>query len=53
MDEFAHFLLSNDISIEDFMEDHNSELIELIETGSAEITVCGKKFVVSINIEEI
>lgn len=53
MDEFAHFLLSNDTSIEEFMENHNSELVELIETGSAELTVCGKKFVFSINVEEI
>ena len=45
MDEFAHFLLSNDTSIKEFMENHNGELVELIETGSAELTVCGKKFV--------
>ena len=53
MDEFVHFLLSNDTSIEEFMETHNSDLIELVETGSVEIALFGKKFVLSVNIEEL
>ena len=53
MDELAHHLLQNDMIMEEFLDEFNSDIIELLETSSVEIEVCGKKFLLSLNIEEI
>lgn len=53
MDELAHHLLQSDMTMEEFLEDFNSEIIELLETSSVEIEVCGKKFLLSLNVEEL
>lgn len=53
MDELAHHLLQNDMTVEEFLEDFNSELIELLETSSVGVEVFGKKFLLSLNTEEL
>ena len=53
MDELAHHLLQNDMTMEEFLEDFNPEIIELLETSSVVVKVFGKKFLLSLNVEEL
>lgn len=53
MDEFNNDLDLNDTTVEEFIDEFKAEVIEVIETGSAEIFIFGKKYLFEITAREV
>ena len=49
LESFNEFLKERDIELEDFIDEHDSELAEMLETGSAVIELEGRRFAFKID----
>lgn len=52
IDEFEDALKDNDTTIFDFVTDGLDEVVELFETGSVEVTIGSKKYMLALVITE-
>jgi hypothetical protein len=53
IDNFHNALEEADEYMEDFLQNYMTDIIELFETGSAEIALHDKKFLIAIVIQEV
>lgn len=53
IDNFHNALEEADEYMEDFLQNYMTDIIELFETGSTEIALHDKKFLIAIVIQEV